>query len=192
MTAAGLLRCPSFAFVLRSSTELAARSPQEQVSRAGSSERTADCGGEPCAAVLGGGAGVSGPPPAWAGRQRALLMRATRFRLESPTWPATAGFYRFNAARIYLGLRAKGDVGSGGSTPQLQSTGGCAPPQPKFEDPGDNPGTNLNRSRPISFLMPVEAGGTRLRVAGRASAGRCAEAARGTTPHLPFRQGAVD
>ncbi len=41
------------AFVIRSSADLAARSPQEQASRAGL-ERIADCGGEPCDAVLRG------------------------------------------------------------------------------------------------------------------------------------------
>ncbi len=43
------------AFVMRSSTDLAARSPQEQVSPVGSTEKIADCGGEPCDAVLRGG-----------------------------------------------------------------------------------------------------------------------------------------
>jgi cytochrome c peroxidase len=43
------------AFVLRSSTDLAARGPQQEVFRAGSAEKTADCGGEPCDAVLRGG-----------------------------------------------------------------------------------------------------------------------------------------
>ena len=43
------------AFVMRSGTNVAARGTQEPPSRAGSAERTADCGGEPCAAVLRGG-----------------------------------------------------------------------------------------------------------------------------------------
>ena len=43
------------AFMIRSSANLAARSPQEQAVRAGSAEKTADCGGEPCDAVLRGG-----------------------------------------------------------------------------------------------------------------------------------------
>jgi len=42
------------ALVIKSSTDLAARS-QEPVSGAGSGERVADCGGEPCDAVLRGG-----------------------------------------------------------------------------------------------------------------------------------------
>ena len=42
------------ALVIKSSTDLAARS-QEPVSRAGSGQRVADCGGEPCDAVLRGG-----------------------------------------------------------------------------------------------------------------------------------------
>lgn len=43
------------AFVIKSGIDLAARGPQEQVSRAGSGERVDDCGGEPCAAVARGG-----------------------------------------------------------------------------------------------------------------------------------------
>ena len=43
------------AFVIRSGTNVDARGSQEPASGAGSAERTADCGGEPCAAVLRGG-----------------------------------------------------------------------------------------------------------------------------------------
>ena len=43
------------AFVIRSGTNVAARGVQDQASRAGSGERTAECGGEPCAAVVRGG-----------------------------------------------------------------------------------------------------------------------------------------
>ncbi len=43
------------AFVIRSGTNVAAGGVQDQASRAGSGERTADCGGEPCAAVVRGG-----------------------------------------------------------------------------------------------------------------------------------------
>jgi cytochrome c peroxidase len=42
------------AFVIRSGTDLAARGAQEQSARADSPARIADCGGEPCAAVLRG------------------------------------------------------------------------------------------------------------------------------------------
>ena len=42
------------ALVIKSSTDVAARS-QEPVSRAGSGQRVADCGGEPCDAVIRGG-----------------------------------------------------------------------------------------------------------------------------------------
>ena len=43
------------AFVIRTSTDLAARGQQEAASRAGSPAKTLDCGGEPCDAVLRGG-----------------------------------------------------------------------------------------------------------------------------------------
>ena len=43
------------AFVIRSGTNVAARGVQDQGSRTGSGERIADCGGEPCAAVVRGG-----------------------------------------------------------------------------------------------------------------------------------------
>ena len=43
-------------FVIKSGVDVSARTPQEQTSRAGSpAERIADCGGEPCDAVLRGG-----------------------------------------------------------------------------------------------------------------------------------------
>jgi hypothetical protein len=45
----------AIAFLIRTSADLSARGQQEAASRAGSAEKTLDCGGEPCAAVLRGG-----------------------------------------------------------------------------------------------------------------------------------------
>ena len=76
------------AFVIRSGTNVAARGVQDQASRTGSGERTADCGGEPCAAVVRGGLGVPGSTLARAGRKRPFLRRLPH---ADRSFPALAG-----------------------------------------------------------------------------------------------------
>ena len=83
------------AFMIKTSADLAARSPQEQAARAGLAGKTADCGGEPCDAVVRGGLAFLDRRLRWARRQRPRLRRIATCRLTTSSSRRRASKTRF-------------------------------------------------------------------------------------------------